>query len=168
MSDENLSAQQERYQQAFHLPVATFITGAKFLLVDPFSTPLMRATLLADLQQLAVKEAVQYQWLDGQRYQVNLTELATAFADDRFVAMMAALDEQVGQEDPVAYQALFDQIRLETMLIFPRLAESVVDPVAWIEADVAAFYQEDAVTESAEQQAIHGQVHQALLQLGVE
>lgn len=168
LSDENLSAQQERYQQAFHLPVATFITGAKFLLVDPFSTPLMRATLLADLQQLAVKEAVQYQWLDGQRYQVNLTEIASAFADDRFVAMMAALDEQVGQEDPVAYQALFDQIRLETMLIFPRLAESVVDPVAWIEADVAAFYQEDDVTESAEQQAIHGQVHQALLQLGVE
>ncbi|CAK1234030.1 type I restriction endonuclease subunit R [Fructobacillus cardui] len=165
LSDESMVAQQERYQQAFHLPVATFVTGAKFLLVDPFASPLMRSTLLSDLQELGETGGVTYQWLDQQRYQIDLQAILPLFSNQSFQKLVAALDDQVGQEDPIAYQALFDQLRLEAMLLFPRLEESILDATAWVDADLSAFYQEQAPEEEAKQKQAHDLVLQALSEL---
>ncbi|CAK1222111.1 Tetratricopeptide (TPR) repeat (TPR) [Fructobacillus cardui] len=165
LSDESMVAQQECYQQAFHLPVATFVTGAKFLLVDPFASPLMRSTLLSDLQELGETGVVTYQWLDQQRYQIDLQAILPLFSNKAFQKLVIALDDQVGQEDPIAYQALFDQLRLEAMLLFPRLEESILDATAWVDADLSAFYQEQVPEEEAQQKQAHDLVLQALSEL---
>ncbi|GAP00562.1 hypothetical protein [Fructobacillus ficulneus] len=165
LSDEDWSGQQDRYQQGFHLPVASFTTGAKFLLVDPFATPLMRATLMADLQQLGEDGSTTYQWLDGNRYQVDFQATAPVFASKTFTDLVGALDDLVGQEDPVAYQALFDQLRLEAMLVFPRLSEGIPDPEAWVDVDLANFYQDQKPDEEPDQKQVHDLVQKAFIEL---
>lgn len=155
LSDYNIMEQRDRYESARHLPVDEFIVGARYLLVDPFATPIIRATLLEDLQKLQVAEPVQYRWLDDEIYTIALNQLPLLTDSEIFEEIADYLDEKVGQDDPIALDLLAQQVRFELTLLYPRVTEVVTDPEGWVDASIDQYYERRNLSEMAEQRKWH-------------
>lgn len=160
LSDYSITEQRDRYESARHLPVAEFIVGACYLLVDPYATPIIRATLLEDLQKLQVSEPVQYRWLDDNLYTIQLAELPLLTDSEIFEVIADYLDEKVGQDDPIALEMLAQQVRFELTLLYPRVDEVVTDPEGWVEASIDQYYERHNFSEMAEQKKWHETVRE--------
>lgn len=155
LSDYSIMEQRDRYESARHLPVDEFIVGARYLLVDPFATPIIRATLLEDLQKLQVAEPVQYRWLDDEIYTIALNQLPLLTDSEIFEEIADYLDEKVGQDDPIALDLLAQQVRFELTLLYPRVTEVVTDPEGWVDASIDQYYERRNLSEMAEQRKWH-------------
>lgn len=155
LSDYSITEQRDRYESARHLPVAEFIVGAFYLLIDPYATPIIRATLLEDLQKLRVSDPVQYRWLDDNLYTIQLDELPLLTDSEIFEEIADYLDEKVGQDDPIALEMLAQQVRFELTLLYPRVNDVVTDPEGWVEASVDQYYERPNFSEMAEQKKWH-------------
>lgn len=155
LSDYSIMEQRDRYESARHLPVDEFIVGARYLLVDPFATPIIRATLLEDLQKLQVAEPVQYRWLDDDIYTIALNQLPLLTDSEIFEEIADYLDEKVGQDDPIALDLLAQQVRFELTLLYPRVTEVVTDPEGWVDASIDQYYERRNLSEMAEQRKWH-------------
>lgn len=155
LSDYSIMEQRDRYESARHLPVDEFIVGARYLLVDPFAIPIIRATLLEDLQKLQVAEPVQYRWLDDEIYTIALNQLPLLTDSEIFEEIADYLDEKVGQDDPIALDLLAQQVRFELTLLYPRVTEVVTDPEGWVDASIDQYYERRNLSEMAEQRKWH-------------
>ncbi|MDF7636783.1 hypothetical protein PT274_00695 [Leuconostocaceae bacterium ESL0958] len=161
MANQPLQGQEAIYQQATFLPEDRFVPAALFLLQDPYLTAILRTTILSDLQQLGYSETVRYRWLDGQDDQVDLQTVAAPFDDPIYQQLLTNLTQLVGADDPLAEQSLNDQLNLEWLLLFPK-GTVVTDPAAWVERDLASYYQELPGAEPAAQLAAHDLVAEQL------
>ncbi|WP_220740083.1 type I restriction endonuclease subunit R [Leuconostoc miyukkimchii] len=158
LSDYSMIEQRDRYESARHLPVDQFIVGAKYLLVDPYATPIIRATLLEDLQKLQVPGKIQYRWLDDELYTVVLSELPLLTNSKIFEYIADLLDEKLGNDDPIAMDILAQQVRFELTLLYPRVEEIVTDPESWVEASVNRYYDRQNLSETEKQKKWHDKV----------
>lgn len=165
LSDYDLASQQQRYQEAYILPVDQFVAGARYLLLDPYSLPIMRASLLEDLKKLGVADTIHYRWIDGSEYDADLPQVTLPLQSNQYQTMRTHLIETLGQEDPVALTALQDQLRLEVSLLFPRIAQSLITPIAWVQTMVASYYQKADQGEPISQAKLHRQVDDVLASL---
>lgn len=151
LSDYSVIEQRDRYESARHLPVNQFVVGAKYLLVDPYATPIIRATLLEDLQKLRLSEDVVYRWLDDELYTIKLNNLPILTNLKIFEDIADLLDEKLGHDDPIAMDMLAQQVRFELTLLYPRVEEVVTDPESWVESSIDRYYQRSNLTEMATQ-----------------
>lgn len=158
LSDYSVIEQRDRYESARHLPVAQFVVGAKYLLVDPYATPIIRATLLEDLQKLHLSEDVVYRWLDDELYTIKLNELPILTNMKIFEDIADLLDGKLGNNDPIAMDMLAQQVRFELTLLYPRVVEVVTDPDSWVESSIDRYYQRSNMTEMATQKKWHQKV----------
>ncbi|CAH1852593.1 hypothetical protein [Convivina intestini] len=165
LSDYDLISQEQRYQEAYQLPVKLFQAGARYLLLDPFCSPVMRASLLVDLKKLGLEETVSYYWIDDEKYEVNLEQVNLPLDSQAYQAVKAVLHEQMANQDPIAFQTLLEQVRLEVSMLFPKITASITDPKAWAQADIQHYQQQQSSLESASQAQIHQKVNQLLDQL---
>ncbi|MDD9138291.1 hypothetical protein H7198_01520 [Fructobacillus sp. CRL 2054] len=160
--------QQQIYQDAQTLPVEEFVDAANTVLLDPDCMPIIRVSILTDIQCLELHRKVKYLYIDGKEYTTILCEQPKPLRDDVYFEARDYLSETVGQEDPVANQMLQEQLRLEMNVLFPQL-ERVTDPIAWIQADIAMINGQrilNAHRESVEQAAIHDFTHRLLSEMG--
>ena len=160
MSDYDLDAQRNRYEAARRLPVADFVIGAKFLLVDPFALPLIRATLLEDLQKLDIQEPVQYRWLDEQLYTIRLDQINPLTSSEVFEKIATLIDDRLGQEDPVALEMLAHQMRLELTLLYPQTDDVIIDADSWVDSSLDRYYGQSNHTEVGLQKYWHDKVNE--------
>ncbi|MBU7455658.1 hypothetical protein [Leuconostoc fallax] len=165
MSDYDIAEQRSRYESARHLPVADFIKGARFLLLDPYTLPVIRATLLDDLQKLNINEVIQYRWLDNDIYTVNLSEINALTDNTVFLDIANELEQQVGQNDPNAMTALTHELRLELTLLYPRIAEVITDAKQWVAVSLSHYYQRSMPDEPKQQSEWHHKVLQMTMNI---
>lgn len=165
LSDYDLISQEQRYQEAYQLPVKLFQAGARYLLLDPFCSPVMRVSLLVDLKKLGLEETVSYYWIDDEKYEVDLEQVNLPLDSQAYQAVKAELHEQMANQDPIAFQTLLEQVRLEVSMLFPKITASITDPKAWAQADIQHYQQHQSSLESASQAQIHQKVNQLLDQL---
>ncbi|MFC4760682.1 hypothetical protein [Fructobacillus durionis] len=160
--------QQQIYQDAQLLPVEDFVDAAKDLLLDPDIMPIIRVSVLTDIQCLELHRKVRYLYIDGQEYTTILCEQPKPLRDEIYFEARDYLGETVGQDDPITNQMLQEQLRLEMNVLFPQL-ERVTDPIAWIQADIAMIKgnrMDEQQHESVEQAAIHDYAHRLLSEMG--
>ncbi|QEA54853.1 type I restriction endonuclease subunit R [Leuconostoc citreum] len=158
LSDYDMLQQRDRYESARHLPVAEFVKGAQFLLVDPYVTPIIRATLFEDLQKLQVEGDIAYRWLDDKTYTINLSQVSLLVDSPIFETVADLLDERLGHDDPIAMDMLAQQVRFEMTLLYPRVTEIITNPEAWVTASIAQYYDKSTDNEPAEQRKWHQHV----------
>lgn len=160
--------QQQIYQDALSLPVEDYVSGARSVLADPYTLPLIQASILTDVQCLVLHQKFTYRFLDGEEYTTVLCEQPRPLRDPNFAAARDYLIETVGQEDPLAFEMLMDQLKLEMHVLFPQI-HRIDDPVAWVQADMTLFNGHDETAfeeESDDQKKIHLLVHHALEEMG--
>ncbi|GMA69300.1 hypothetical protein GCM10025879_05460 [Leuconostoc litchii] len=159
MSDYDLIAQRDRYESARHLPVAQFVIGAKFLLIDPYALPIIRATLLEDIQKLQIDESIKYRWLDDEIYTVRLTEITPLTDSDIFEEAIALLENRLGHDDPIALEMLSHQLRIELTFLYPQVSDVIVDVEKWVDSTVARYYNHFFDEEPNDQKQWHKKVN---------
>lgn len=160
MSDYGFEEQRQRYEAGRRLPLDLFVNGAKFLLVDPFTLPVIRASLLEDLQKLKIDEQVDYRWIDEEIYAVNPTQLPALVDNPIFLAIGDKIQQALAQTDPIALEMLLQDARLQLALAHPQIERVVQNVDAWVDAALDLYYGRQTTHEPAEQAAYHLQTLQ--------
>ncbi|WP_235809006.1 hypothetical protein [Levilactobacillus senmaizukei] len=133
LGDVSFGEQRRRYERAKQLPLQEFMQGLKFLLVDPFLHPLMKATLLEELLRLRVDDTVQLTWLDGTTQSLDTSTLEPVGASYAAQTIQQYLQGRLGQQDPVKAAGLQQTVTLQLMMLYPYIDRIITNPVAWIQ-----------------------------------
>lgn len=132
LGDGSFQEQRQRLLEAEQLPLDMYLTGAMFLLRDPFAKPVIKSSLLETLQPLKIDQQVTILWLDGQEYQLNLRDLQPLTKIKEVAAGQRLIDQKYGQSDPSTLSAVTDQFQLQMIFLYPFIEKAVVDPAAWV------------------------------------
>ncbi|MBS9339225.1 hypothetical protein G6R29_06355 [Fructobacillus sp. M2-14] len=160
--------QQQIYQDAMSLPIEDYVDAARTILKDPYTLPLVQASILSDIQCLILHQNFTYCFLDGKEYTTVFCEHPRPLRDPNFEAARNYLIETVGQEDPVAFEMLMEQLKLEMHVLFPQI-DRIENPIAWVQSDMTLFNDRDDQSfeeESEEQKNLHLLVHRSLEEMG--
>ncbi|MCM0582356.1 hypothetical protein H9L19_01065 [Weissella diestrammenae] len=165
LSDGDLIQQQTRLTAAEHLPLADYVTGARFVLVDPFLTPITRVTVLDRLRRLQVDQEVKMLWFDGSELIVVPKSLLAIEEMPIYQQLMAILDTNDMQVDGATLAAIKAGLRLNMLVAYPQLNQVVQSPTDWIKAMLAEAKGETLSNESTAQRQIRQKLHQIILEL---
>lgn len=132
LGDYPLVEQRKRLMAADQLPLSAFLTGAKFLLRDPFTQQLVKSDILNILQQVQIREQITMLCIDDQEHEVVPAELATAYLNPVIKKCQSILVDQFEQSDPQILRALRMQLDLQAILLNPLIKEIITDPQEWI------------------------------------
>lgn len=133
LGDVKLGEQQVRLRRAQQLPLATYLRGARFLLVDPFLHPLLKATVLEQLSKLSLATIVKLLWLDDQTYEIATNDLSGVTDYPAAQAALTYLNEQLAQDDPGLAQNTQQNLNLQLMLLYPFADRVMKYPTAWVD-----------------------------------
>lgn len=131
LGDQAFNGQQERFHAADQLPLNEYVQAAKYLVHDPFVRPLIRASIIQNLQQLQVKEIITIYWIDEQEYSVDLAKLKPVDEYPIVIEVQKLLSDRYGQSDPMTLQTYLQEFYLQLTLLYPRIEETIVDAQAW-------------------------------------
>lgn len=137
LGDYALPEQQSRLQAAFKLPLDEFVTGAKFLLRDPFTHPLVKSSLVELLCKLQVDDSVTIYWLDKQEYEVVPTELTPLKDSPLVIAGKREISQKTGDDNPQTEQLAIQQFQLQVMFLYPRISAVITDIGEWTDELIA-------------------------------
>ncbi|PIO83628.1 hypothetical protein BSQ39_08650 [Loigolactobacillus backii] len=146
LSDRSIYEQMDLLKQANQLPKEEFTVTAKWLLRNPFVHPLLKANVLADLQKMRVSDEVSLLWLDNKEYQVIPERLLPIMEYKSIITLKQLLAEKVGNDDPIVYQNLTEEINLHAAYLYPFADKVVKDPTLWL-AVYLDFYTTDKLNK---------------------
>jgi len=132
LGDVSFAEQRQRLERARQLPLAQFMQGVQYLLVDPFLHPLMRATLLEELLRLRTTQPVQLHWLDDQVYTIQTKDLRPVNASQAAGKIHPFLQDELGQSDPLLAANVQQVVTLQLMMLYPFIDKVVTQPVLWV------------------------------------
>lgn len=139
MSDYSAAEQQGRFQAALKLPLTEFKQGAQYLLVDPYLHPLFVVSILEVFQRLHEENTVTFQWLDKKRYTAVPNQLNSLQDDQMYKQVQQSLTEKLAAKDPVAYNLLSQEVRLQLTLTYPFVSRVVTDADGWVDNLIAVY-----------------------------
>lgn len=132
LASGNLIHQQVAYEASKRLPKKVWIKAAQHLLVDPFVKPIVRVTLLEDLQKLRFDEPVNLQWLTGESRRVVPSELVPFERNSSLKEALGVLKSRLGSADPLTAQLQEENLRLQLTLLYPFDQEVISDWAVWM------------------------------------
>lgn len=151
LGDQGLYEQQDRLQAAYKLPLQEFVTGAKFILRDPFSHPLVKSSIVELLCKLKVSEQVTILWLDQQEYQIRPIELLPLSLHPVVLAGKEVIRQRLGDNNPQQEQLALQEFQLQVMFLYPRIETVITDIARWIDIIIAHINDEDVSVSDAEE-----------------
>ena len=162
LSDVSPYEQQERLQMANQLPLAEYLKGAKFLLVDPFLSAVGRATIVDQLRRLHVKESVQINWFEESLTVVpaDLVPLEEMTIYQRIQINLKKHEQLLG---PDLVTVLAEQAHLMLMMAYPNLTAVITDEASWVAGIIAETLGEVQPNEPIDQQNWRTKLSQEML-----
>lgn len=134
LGDTSFKEQQRRMSVANRLPLSYYLKGAIFLLRDPFTNPLIRASLLENLQPLKIEQPVKIYWIDEQDHDLNLADLK-AIDSMRIVQQLRQLiADKYANQDPVSLKTAQRELNLQLIYLYPFIDLAIHDPISWVTA----------------------------------
>lgn len=140
LSDVDSINQHERLIATEKLPLTDYLIGAKFVLIDPFLSQLVKATILDRLRRLQVNDEFKMLWIDQTELMIipsQLTALDETIVYRQMTTFLAEAEKEFGS---VTIQALQEELRLMLMFIYPKLSEVIYEPESWVKGMLAEAY----------------------------
>lgn len=132
LSALTLNQQQQTFERGKQLPLSEWITATKALLVDPFVKPIIRVSLLEMVQKLKLPQQFTFRWLDNKNYRVAGNQLKSLAEVKKVGILERALQEMIGDHDPVTQQLYQNELGLQVTLLYPFIDRAIPDPKAWV------------------------------------
>lgn len=133
LSELSLADQKRLLAEAQTLPYKAYLFVSQYLLVDPFSLPLTRVTILEELRQLAFDQSIPFLNLLGQEITVRPNALPGLSQDSRYQAIQTRLTENEQGLDPSLASLLRGQVNLLLLCIYPCLPTAIQDVDTWLQ-----------------------------------
>lgn len=133
LGDVSFNEQQQRFKEALHLPLEQYLTGARFLLRDPFVNPLIRSSIMQILQKLRLTGKIKMYWLDDQEHEIDLATLPSV----EKMPQVVQIEKRLGKDfahDPTSYQMFMQEFRLELTFLYPLIDQAIPNADAWYQA----------------------------------
>ncbi|WP_242362462.1 hypothetical protein [Limosilactobacillus antri] len=165
LGDCPLSEQQERLGAARQLPLTEYLTGAQFLLRDPYAHQLIKAALVDTLRQLGIDRLMALRWLDGREYSINPAKLPAIEELPVVQDLHQALAARLANQNPSEYQLASQELQLQLMLLYPLIENKVIDADGWIDCLVGQI-QGEKVSGQPAILATQRQLNQVIDDLG--
>ena len=137
LGDYSLEEQQSRLQAAFKLPLNEFITGAKFLLRDPYTHPLVKSSLVELLSKLRVADPVTVYWLDKKEYTVVPADIQPLNLLPVVSEGKRLITEKCGNQNPQTEKMAIQEFQLQVMFLYPRINQIIKDIDEWTDVLIA-------------------------------
>ncbi|MBT9673033.1 hypothetical protein GPK34_13430 [Secundilactobacillus kimchicus] len=136
LATESIAGQRERYERGKQLPLKEWLTATQHLLVDPFVTPIIRVTLLQDLQKLRFDKPVRFQWLIGEPREIVPSQLTDFDEQPTVRQVQERLLETLSRRgtDPGLSVALLEGEMVNLTLLYPFIDDVVTSPERWVAA----------------------------------
>lgn len=131
LGDYSLIEQRKRLLAADQLPLKEFLTGAKFLLRDPFTQEFVKADILNILQRLNYQEKVVMLAIDDKEHTIIPAQLPVAYQSPVMIKCQDILNQKL-ESDPQLLNALIIQLRLQAILLNPLIEETITQPEEWV------------------------------------
>lgn len=139
LGDQPFPQQRERLARAGQLPLADYMVGAKFLLRDPFTNPLIRSSILQNLQKLKITDRIKTYWIDEKEHEIDGAQLVPIDQIPGYQQLIQALKERLENVDPVAYATISQEIGMQMMMCYPFIEQVVTDADGWVDLEIAQF-----------------------------
>lgn len=143
LGDCSLNEQQERLGAARRLPLKEYLTGAQFLLRDPYVHQLIKAAIVDTLRRLGADQGMVLRWLDDQEYPVNPAHLSAIEELEVVQSLHQELAGRLADQNPSEYQLASQELQLQLMLLYPLIEEKVTNPVSWIDCLIQQIQGDD-------------------------
>ncbi len=163
LGDENFIEQKRRFELAYQLPLNQYVMGAKFLLRDPFTNPLIRSSILQVLQRLGFNETVKLYWLDQQEHEIDCSKLMPVSEIKQVVSVSAQFEHQLGQSDPITLQMLEQEFQLQMAFCYPLIDHVVTDAKLWAQVAIDKTAGKTIVENKTTNEILKWQAHLAAL-----
>lgn len=139
LSDGDFGVQRDRFESSLKLPLYEWWHGTKFLFLDPYINPLIRATLIETSQKLRINEEVNYYWINNKIYKLNPAHISSLFSDKTYLELKKILSNEIGAKDPVANESLGSTLRMQASLFFPKIKDGIFEKQYWIDEIVNQY-----------------------------
>lgn len=137
LSDGDAISQRERLIAADKLPLDEYLVGTRFVLLDPFLTPISRVSVLDRLRRLRVAQSVDMVWLDGDTLTVVPAQLESIENMARYQDILTELQSYEQTVGPAMIYSLVEQVRLMLMIAYPVLEKVAIEPKSWVAGLIA-------------------------------
>ena len=134
LGDNSFKEQQRRLAAANRLPLPYYLKGAIFLLRDPFTNSLIRASLLENLQPLKIERQVKVYWLDEEEHDYNLADLRPIDSLATVRKLRQLIKTKYADQDPVSLQTTQRELNLQLIYLYPFIDVAIEDPQSWLTA----------------------------------
>ncbi|MBB1095305.1 hypothetical protein LTY36_00555 [Limosilactobacillus agrestis] len=148
LGDYSLQEQQSRLQAAFKLPLNEFVTGAKFLLRDPYTHPLVKSSLVELLSKLQVTDPVTIYWLDKNEYTIVPADIEPLNLLPIVSEGKKLIAEKCGNQNPQTEKMAIQEFQLQAMFLYPRVNQIIKDIDEWTDVLIARIEGKKVVTDT--------------------
>lgn len=148
LGDCSLDEQQARLSEAQQLPLAEYLTGAQFLLRDPFTHQLIKASLVDTLRQLGVTKKVIIRWVDGNEYSLIPADLLAIDDLELVQALRRELNRRLANDNPSELQLANQELQMQLMLMYPLINQKIADVAEWDQAIISRIRGEKVTANS--------------------
>ncbi|MDY2520577.1 hypothetical protein [Weissella cibaria] len=165
LSDGDAISQRERLIAADKLPLDEYLVGARFVLLDPFSTAISRVSVLDRLRRLRVTQSVDMVWLDGGTLTVIPAQLESIENMVQYQAIVTELQSYERSVGPAMIHGLAEQVRLMLMIAYPVLERVAIEPKSWVAGLIAESLGNAMPEEAVEQREWRAKLQAEMLAL---
>lgn len=129
-----------------------YLNAAKQILIDENVNEIVKTSILEELVTRQVTETVNLTWFHEKKSLI-LSHLLSLENNSTVLAVKKKAEEQLGEQDPVLFQVLEQEIMLQFLFLYPYIEEVVTDPTKWVELHVQKLFnnsQENRTTEDSQ------------------
>lgn len=138
LSTKSIYGQRQRYEEGKHLPLKEWIMATKKLLVDPYTKPIIRVTLLQDLQKIRFDEPLNFQWLEGKPREIVPSKLIDFEKHPTVNMVQSLLLETLSQQkiNPELSMVIMENEMVNLTLLYPFIDDVIISPEMWITSTI--------------------------------
>lgn len=133
IGDQPAWSQQQILQNADHLPLEQYVQGAQFILRDPFTKALIRATILNTLLDLNYGKTIRFIWIDNKEHEIIPNQMDEKSRECKIDQLQQILKKRFANNNPIDYENYSQQLKIQLLLLTPYESLVIKDSAVWID-----------------------------------
>ncbi|GEL14538.1 hypothetical protein [Pediococcus cellicola] len=132
VGDLDLQTTQNVLEEAKQLPAQAYFAAAKFIFLDPFVHPLIRATVLENVSFMNFNETIKYYWIDDANHDVALGGLEGILHNKVDQQLSTVLQKKLANQDPILLDGITKEKNLYLSYAYPFAEHIFETPEDWV------------------------------------
>ena len=130
-----------------------YLNVTRKILMDENVNEMVKTSILEELVTRQVTETVDLNWFHEKK-SLAMSHLSSLENNPTVIAAKNEAEEQLGEQDPVLFQILEQEMMLQFLFLYPYIEDVVTNPTKWVELHVQKLFNNSRVNEIIDPQSI--------------